>query len=242
MIFKRKVQILIAMVCFVFCFAITLQYKSVVRNQNINKENPERNIELETKLMNANQEIIDLSRENMQLQSDIDIYRQEAVQNNSGAAALKTEVEKYLTLMGYTNVEGPGVTIEVSDSVENPESNNAELIVHDSDIRSIVNELYGAGAEAVSVNDERLIANTPIRCVGNTIMINNKRCSTPYVIKAIGDSSALESALQLRGGILDEMKKSTIGVKLTRNDKVTIGKYNGVINYSYAVNSENQVK
>ncbi len=241
---KTKVQIIVAVICFVFCFTVTLQYKSVTRNNTIKISKSSSDNELETKLLNANQQVVDLKKENMQLTSDIDIYRQQVASNDSGAAALKEELDKYITLSGFTNVKGPGITIEVTDSKQAQADTDysSELIVHDSDIRSLVNELFGAGAEAVSVNGERIIVNTSIRCVGNTIMINNKRCSSPYIVKAIGDKDALDSALNMRGGIADELKRSTIDVNVTKSDKIQIGKYTGTVTFSYAQDYEKQVK
>jgi len=237
--FKRKVYILLAILCFLLSFGVTLQYKSVTRNQSIENEKPPRDEEAETRLMNANQQIIDLQKENMQLTSDIEIYRREMASNSSGAEALKAELEKHRTMSGFTNVEGPGIVLEISDSVaEDSMLPDEALIVHDTDLRTVVNELWGAGAEAVSINEERVIITTPIRCVGNTIMVNNKRCSSPYEIKAIGDADTMETALNIRGGILDELRDSTIGVNVTKNTKMKIGKYMGTVELYYAEDSE----
>ena len=239
MIFKRKITILLAIVYFLLSFTIMLQLKSVTRNDSIEHDDDKLNEEADTRLMNANQQIIDLQKENMQLTSDIEIYRREMASNSDGAEALKSELEKHRTMSGFTNVEGDGVVIEVADSTtENENYNDDELIVHDSDLRTIVNELFGAGAEAVSINEERIIINTPIRCVGNTIMVNNKRCSSPYVIRAIGDADTMETALKIRGGIVDELMDSTISVNITKNAKVKIGKYMGTVELYYATDSE----
>ena len=232
--FKRKVHILLAMICFILCFAITLQYKSVTRNQTIEKETATRNNEMETNLINARQQNIDLQKENMQLQTDLESYRREAASNSDGAETLKNEMEKYRTLSGLTNVKGPGITIELSDSVKLEGTTDDSSIVHDTDLMSLVNELFAAGAEAVCINDERMIISSPIRCVGNTIMVNNKRCSSPFKIKAIGDSEALYSAVNMRGGICEQMKKDSLGVNVTKNSTLTIEKYTGVIGLNYA--------
>lgn len=240
MLFKRKVQILIALVCFVLCFSITLQYKSVTKNKGVGITELKRSQELENQLINANEEIINLKKENMQLQSDIDIYRQEAASKDSGSNALKAELEKSLLISGLTAVEGQGVIITLKDSTEpgGQNDNTESYIVHDTDLRSVVNELYGAGAEAVSINGERLISSSTIRCVGNTIMVNNKRCTTPFDIKAIGNSDSLESALNIRGGILDVLRLYKIGVNVTKSTDVRLDKYTGNVTFTYAKKSE----
>jgi|GEM_PF-6956059 len=97
-------------------------------------------------------------------------------------------------MAGLTSIEGPGVVISLHDS---PKSTNAapsvqtEYVVHDGDIRDIVNELWSAGAKAISVNGERIVANSSIRCIGRDIMVNFVRVSHPYVIQAVGDPRAL---------------------------------------------------
>lgn len=239
-VFKRKVQIFIAILCFVLSFAITLQYKSVTKNSSLGISEAKRLQDLETQLINANSDIINLKKENMQLQSDIDIYRQEASSKDSGAGALRSELEKAHIIMGLTDVEGEGVEITLVDSNVPASQGDSTDIVHDRDLRDVVNELYGAGAEAISINSERIVSNTAIRCVGNTIMINDKRCSSPFTVKAIGDKSALESALNLRGGVLDVLRLYNIGINVTKSDKLKISKFTGHIDLTYAEN-QNQV-
>ena len=237
-VFKRKVQIFIAIICFVLSFAITLQYKSVTKNTSLGISEAKRLQELETQLINANSDIINLKKENMKLQSDIDIYRLEASSKDSGAGALKSELEKAHIIMGLTDVEGEGVEITLADSNAAASQGDSTDIVHDRDLRDVVNELYGAGAEAISINSERIVANTAIRCVGNTIMINDKRCSSPFTVKAIGDKAALESALNLRGGVLDVLRLYNIEVNVTKSDKLKISKFTGHIDLTYAQNQK----
>ncbi len=234
LVFKRKVQIFVAIILFIVCFAITLQYKSVTKNSDAGISEVRRTQELETQLLNANGEIINLKKENMVLKSDLDIYRQDAATKDSGSSALKQELEKAHLIMGITDVSGSGIEISLADSVAAKGQSDSTDIVHDRDLRDVVNELYNAGAEAISINSERIVATTSIRCVGSTIMINEKRCSSPFVIKAIGDSASLESALTIRGGVLDVLKLYNIQVNVTKSDKVKIGKYTGHMSFTYA--------
>lgn len=239
----RKIQISVAAICFLMFFCITLQYKSVTKNKGAGIAEANRIQNVESKLINANQEIINLRKENLQLQSDIDVYRKDAASSDSGAGALKAELEKALLSAGLTAVEGPGIEITLADSGDViAQGEDAESsIVHDTDLRNVVNELFAAGAEAVSINSERFIATSNIRCVGNTIMINDKRYSSPYVIKAIGNSDSLESAMNIRGGVLDVLKLYKIQVNVTKSSSVKLDKYQGNTSYTYAKKSDKQV-
>lgn len=242
--FRKKTQILVACLCFLLAFSITLQYKSVTKNNTIDNQELKRIQDLENELINANEEIINLKKENMQLASDIDIYRKDAASKDSGSNALRAELEKALLVSSLTAVEGEGVTVTLSDSTDalSQNENTESYIVHDADLRSVVNELYGAGAEAISINGERLYALSTIRCVGNTILVNNKRCTSPFEIKAIGDRDALETGLNIRGGVLDVLKLYKIGVNVTKNENIKMDKFTGNIAFTYAKKSEKQVE
>ncbi|HWQ51560.1 MAG TPA: DUF881 domain-containing protein, partial [Terriglobales bacterium] len=111
-------------------------------------------------------------------------------------------------------------------------------IIHDTDILSVVNELRDAGAEAIAINGERLIATSEIRCAGSIVSVNNNRYAAPYVITAIGDPDALESALKMRGGVVDQLAPWGIGVGIEKGELIKINGYTGGITFKYATPSE----
>ena len=107
-------------------------------------------------------------------------------------------------LAGLTPVQGPGVIVTLNDSKKPLPRLPAGItpnIIHDTDINQVVNELKAAGAEAISVNDQRLVATSAIRNAGPTIFVNNTPQTPPYVIKAIGNPKSITAALNLKGGI-----------------------------------------
>ena len=116
MLFKKKVQIVVAFACFLLCFAITLQYKSVTKNTSITKGQLQRNEDLQTELINTNQENIELKKEILQLSSDIETYRTEMAESSDGASVLKKELDNARMLAGLTTLEGNGVVVTISDS------------------------------------------------------------------------------------------------------------------------------
>lgn len=89
---------------------------------------------------------------------------------------------------GTVAVEGKGLTVTLNDSSRTPETeeNAGAFRIHDSDLQLVVNALFAAGAEAVAVNDSRLVATTPIRAAGDTIVVNFRPLSPPYKVSAIG--------------------------------------------------------
>ena len=148
---------------------------------------------------------------------------------------LKLELNKALQDACLTNVRGAGVTVTLEDStktIDGVTDLNAYL-VHDEDILKVVNELRGAGAEAISVNGQRIISTSEIRCAGTTIFINGERVGAPFIIKAIGDPALLESAMLMRGGYVDGLREWGIGITITRETDVVIPKYNKSISSKF---------
>lgn len=112
-------------------------------------------------------------------------------------------------LAGLTDVKGPGVVVTLNDSqkpsVAMPPGFAPPNIIHDTDIAAVVNELKASGAEAISVNGQRIIAVSPIRCVGPTIMVNFTPQAPPFIIKAIGDPKTLKTGINLPGGVTKDI-------------------------------------
>ena len=170
-----------------------------------------------------------------QLQSELAIYRDQAASGDAGSEALKAELEQLEITAGRTDVEGPGVAVILEDSSQsNVTGDEADYLIHDNDLLSVVNELRSAGAEAISLNGERLLANSEIRCTGAVVTVNGRRYAAPYVIFAIGDPDTLYSALTMRNGVVDVLSQWGITVKVTMNDLLLIPKYNGTVEYRYA--------
>lgn len=131
------------------------------------------------------------------------------------------QITKQLTearfLAGLTKVSGPGVVVTLNDSDKRPPSNlpnaisndlTSMYIIHDVDIQRVLNELRAGGAEALSINDQRVVATTSVRCVGPAIQVNGVPLTPPFRICAIGEPQSLDTTLKLPGGI-GEMLRST---------------------------------
>ena len=100
------------------------------------------------------------------------------------------------------------------------------------DVLSVINELKNAGAEAISINDQRLVSTSAIVCDGNVIQINGQKIGAPFEIKAIGLSEQL-AALSRPGGYLSILQDYGIGTEVVKSKNITIPKYAGSINYKY---------
>lgn len=146
---------------------------------------------------------------------------------NKLQGALQKELDDLRIRVGMTVVEGPGIVVTLDDSnalktVPTDIDANA-LIVHDYDLMLLVNELRSAGAEAIAINDQRVVGTTAIRCVGPVIQINNRPVSSPFTIRAIGKSDTLYGAVNLPRGELDQIRSlGTTRVDAAKQDKIRV--------------------
>lgn len=150
----------------------------------------------------------------------------------AGGAALETLKAK----AGETALTGPGVVVTVDDSHVKPkQGENPNLyVIHDDDLLRILNELRAAGAEALSFNQQRLLDVSEVRCAGPTVSVNNTRFTPPYEIQAIGDPKSLESALRLRGGVVETLKFWGIEVDVKQKNNVEIPAFKGTRHMEYS--------
>jgi len=216
-----KGKILVGVVFMVLGFMLSVQYKSTEQQRTIRMDRVE-DLSERLKIMQA---------ENKQLLDEI-----EALRKHGAGAATDSGMERLNILAGSTDVEGEGVEIVLDDSnlARSANENPNLYIIHDEDLLRVLNELCAAGAEAISINDQRIVATTEVRCAGSTVSVNNVRSAPPYVIKAIGNPKNLTSALRLRGGVVETFEFWGIQVKIKTNDKVHIPALNSPRNFEYA--------
>lgn len=154
---------------------------------------------------------------------------------NQATTDLQSELKKYIMAAGLTAVQGPGIIVTLNDNprVLQPGDNPNDYLIHDEDILKIVNEMRASGAEALSVNDERITAMSEIRCAGTTILVNLNKIAPPFVIKATGNPQLLESGLSIRGGKLNLLATWGLQTKLERSDKIEIPAYTGALKFEF---------
>lgn len=174
-------------------------------------------------------EAVRLRSQNNQLQSQIKSKNL----NSSNLDLLETQK----MIAGLTKVAGEGLKIEFNDS--NTAEASEETIVHAADLRDIINLLWSSGAEAVSINDQRIVFTTDVDCVVNTILINNTKISSPFVIKSIGNNdrfrAALESPLNL-SDIKQRIKSDGLIFNTSYEHVISIEPFNG----TFILSTENR--
>ncbi len=226
-----KYQIAVAVVCMVLGIMVSIQFRTV--KQGVGPVSEYRARELAAQLKKVREENVKLQNVKNDYESKIKEFEDTASQGSLYAKILKEELDQARILAGIEDVEGPGITVVVDD-LKFSEKVNYPLISY-SMLLELLNELNAAGAEAVSINEQRIISTSEIRQIGGIhININTVSFAPPFVFKAIGDPKTLEAALRLREGIAEKLENSGVAVTITQEQLIKISKYNGVIERKYA--------
>jgi uncharacterized protein YlxW (UPF0749 family) len=152
-------------------------------------------------------------------------------------ADLKSELDTYRIRAGLVDMKGSGVEVTLNDSPVQiqPGENPNLFVLHDEDVLKILNELNAAGAEALAINNQRVIATTEVRCIGPTILINkNQRLTPPFIITAIGNPDILEGSLKMKGGVIESLQFWGIMVSVKKVPELTIPAFSGGLRFDYA--------
>jgi Uncharacterized protein conserved in bacteria len=223
-------KIAIMAVCMVVGILLAMQFR-ISQNYDVNLRGT-RSDEMAFKINS-------LTQENNALAQEVVSLRQKLTNLESGdqiTADLQSELKKSNMAAGLTAVRGPGIIVMVNDMphVLQRGEDPTPYLVHDYEIANIVNEMKASGAEAISVNDERITAVSEIRCAGTTILVNKIRITPPFEIEAIGNPKNLESGLSILGGQLGILSSYGFPVKLEQKDNIEIPAYSGTLKFEFA--------
>jgi uncharacterized protein YlxW (UPF0749 family) len=223
----KKGHISVAVVCAVLGFMISLQFRiSMEQKASLPYQRLE---ELSSRLL-------DVERERDILQEKLSALEEAAEKGEANSLSDQKASEILRQRAGLVAMEGPGVIVLIDDSrLKSKAGDNQNLyIIHDDDLLRVVNELRAAGAEVISINGQRIIATSEIRCAGPTLSVNNVRSAPPYEIHAIGDAATLENALKMRGGVMETLAVWGIQLEIQASENVEVPAYKGTTQYQYA--------
>lgn len=233
---KITVCITIAIACFALAIVMSMQFK-VVKETDITSIETMREEELRTELANWKKMYKEAQEQYDEKSTRLVEYKEKEQSEEESSKLVEKELEQTNMYLGKTDVEGQGITIKIQD-VNNQGDNTSEeestTPISAEDLLVIVDYLKLAGAEAISINGERIVNMTDIVDVGTNslIFVNQQRILAPYIIKAIGDPTKLESTLLGNGGYVEELKNYGFNVDIDKG-KVSIPKYSKEIGHKY---------
>lgn len=225
---KITVMITIAIACFVLTMVMCMQFK-IVKQTDITSIETMREEELRSELANWKKMYKEAEEQYNEKISKLSEYREKQQSTEESSQLVEKELAQTNMYLGKTDVEGQGIVITIKDI----NSEDVQPISADN-LLIIVDYLRLAGAEAISINEERIINMSDIVYIGNSVIfVNQQRILAPYKIKAIGNPTKLESTLLGNGGYIEELKNIGFDISIERENKVTIPKYSKEIGYKY---------
>lgn len=238
---KKESRFILTLLLLVLGIALALQFKSTLYAKNQNASNTLDAAKLMAQLKNEQKQTDELKKavdENLTLRENLIKEYIDQKQDSE----LANEWKKVKVIAGFTDVKGPGITIKLDDApARQPDTPVNWQIIHDMDIKVILNELKEAGAQAISINGERVMPMSEQVCAGPTILINGNRYPVPYVLSAIGDPDALYEKISNSERIA-EMVEFKIRVDITKSKEILIPKYSGVANIDKQISGLEAIK
>ena len=223
---KYIMTVSIGLVALILTMIMFTQFKTVYQT-DITAIETMRETELRTELSDWKNKYDEVEARLQDTESKLAEYQSQISNSEESSNILEKDLSETEEYLGYTKLEGEGIIVRLED--------NEFKQIERWDLLSLINELKLAGAEAIAVNDERIISRTEIATVGyQFILINGNRIPSPFIVKAIGDKKYLESAITIKGGYLDEMKVNEKTISYTVENEVEIPAYNGRITFEYA--------
>ena len=200
---------------------------------------PSRNTTLAGLVEEQSRRSATLTRQHAALSQDIE---QLQTQQGSIEPKLSQQLKDLSVAVGTTPVTGPGLTVTLKDAPpevvkDNPDVDADWLVIHQQDIQAVVNALWAGGADAISIQNHRVISTTGIKCVGNSVVLHGVPYLPPYRITAIGDRQKLQQALddsKYIENLQDYVVKFQLGYEVKSQSSIAMPAYEGSLDLQSA--------
>lgn len=223
---EKKIMILtISIMALILVCVMFMQFK-VVNETDIAQIESMREDELEEAVTEWKEKYEEAYEKLVDTNNKINEYDEKMQSNAETKELVNKELTEAKINFGLTDVTGDGIIVTLTDT--------DEMAYDADDLLELVNELRAAGAEAISINDERIVNTSDIVNITSTIIkVNSKSMSSPYVIKAIGDRTYLKSALTIKNGYYDVKEKNEYKINIEEKANMKINKYSKSVNLKY---------
>ncbi len=208
-------NISIALICVILGLALSWQFQSIRNNAKVMNLESQKKDDLVVKILNEQKNNENLRAKLTELQTQLDKFENARGNSDENLKLLTDEIQKLRTVAGLTDVKGRGVIVSFAKE--------DALNVEDDDLLFVLNELRATDAQALAINDQRIIDTSEVRVAGGYIMVNGRHVTPPYVIKAIVDPDNAVNALNMIGGSLEKIRLF-IDVKVEKSNNLEIPK------------------
>lgn len=231
---KKQIAITLGVICILLTSGIIIQINTIKKNSISNSIKTSNN-DLRDEVLKWKEKYEKTYIELQESENKLEQVRQEASKDNNSFTEMEQELKSMNSLLGLTDLTGEGIIITVADN-DNASIKDGDLLkdelVHNTDIIELVNELKNTGAEAISINGQRVVSTTAIDCVGAVITVNGVKINSPFTISAIGHRERL-NGITRPGSYIEFMEEDGIVIEVKKSSEVTIPKYNKVMNAKY---------
>lgn len=232
---KLKVNIILLVFSIVIGLLVSMQIETHVL---ASQAEPTLSIEsYELQIEKTQEEIKKLSTSIKDKELELNLLMDSDNKDENLIKLLEEDINKNKIYSGFSNMKGPGVEITMYDNMDSDiiGLDVNDDIIHDIDILNILNDLKIAGAEAISINNQRIMSTTEIKCGGPIIRINGKSFATPFIIRAVGEPNHLMAAVTAPGTYGDILKNVyQLYFEPKINEDIFIPSYDGKFRYIHA--------
>jgi uncharacterized protein YlxW (UPF0749 family) len=177
------------------------------------------------------------------LQAQVQALTDQAASRNGDVAAARDAGQAGALSAGLVALTGPGVEVTLDDAPRRPDGSLPigarpdDVVIHQSDVQAVVNAVWASGADAVAIMDQRLIATSAVRCVGNVLLLQGRTYSPPFVVTAIGDAGAIRAQLAASPQVQvfrQAVEDYGLGFAVQDRGEITLPAYDGPPAMEYA--------
>lgn len=221
-------HVILSLVCLVLGYMLAFSYQ-LNEKQNEAKANKMSDDQWQ-KTIDLRNQLIAQEETNRKLQKELNQKQEKILENEKSLSKeaqvfynLAEDAQKYRMFLGQVKVQGKGVEVTLADGAYDPKQANInDYLVHEFHVFKVVNELYISGASAVAINGQRLSSHSYIVCNGPVITVDGNEHPAPFVITAIGDPDVLAAALNLTGGVKDQLVNDNIVFTFEKKDEIVL--------------------
>ncbi len=234
----KKEKIIFLVFSFIIGMTIALQLKSVA-DLTGGVASSQKSRQLQTELKSLRDKKLTLEVELQTLETKAKELKDSELQEDFMEQELRKEIDKFELMLGQKEAVGPGIIIKFQ-SVDQ-ENNQTGLLTYNYElVLSVINKLNASGAEGIAINEERYVNNTFFQLVGDKLYVNGNPIFEPFEIKAIGNPDTMESALNLRYGVLWEIRKHyNINASIEKKEELKLPRYTKNVEFKYSMPVEN---
>ena len=184
-------------------------------------------------ILDRRSQVDDLDKSVRELRDQVLAAERDDASRSKAAQADAERTAELAAAAGTTAMRGPALVVRLSDSNRIPKTGTSEDVgayqIHDVDLQLVVNALFASGAEAVAINDSRIVSTSPIRAAGATIVVNFRPLNPPYKITAIGANSDQFDATDIAKQFHTWTKRFGLGFSVSHSKAATVPAFTGQV-------------